>query len=85
IALYRQVEVPMSENEQFMKPTRSIIIDTLYTQYVELQQKQITKWNQRRKKKIEMSASLKQRDKSKGACGNIQEKINGMIRWMSET
>ncbi|MBA0881690.1 hypothetical protein Goshw_029555 [Gossypium schwendimanii] len=42
-ALCNQAEVLMSENEQFMKPTRSIIRDTLYTQYVKLQRKQETR------------------------------------------
>ncbi|MBA0620372.1 hypothetical protein Godav_006096, partial [Gossypium davidsonii] len=77
----------MSDNEQFMKPTRSIIGDTLYTQYVELQQKQITEWNQLRKKKMDVPASIKHKDSikvKKGASGTIEAKLDRMIRWMQE-
>lgn len=36
IALCCKVAVPIGENEQFMKPTKSIIGESLYKQYVEL-------------------------------------------------
>ncbi|KAH1096890.1 hypothetical protein J1N35_013811 [Gossypium stocksii] len=41
-----------------------------------------------RKEKIDVSASLKQEDQSKnrkGACKNIEVKLDGMTRWMQET
>ncbi|KAH1091761.1 hypothetical protein J1N35_019018, partial [Gossypium stocksii] len=57
--LYRRTKVPINENEQFMKPTQSIIRDTLYTQYIELYHNHITKWNQQRKEKVDVPASLK--------------------------
>ncbi|MBA0855049.1 hypothetical protein Goshw_008510 [Gossypium schwendimanii] len=48
-----KAKVPMSENEQFMKPTRSIIRDSLHIKYVELERKKIMNWNQRRKEKLD--------------------------------
>ncbi|MBA0765354.1 hypothetical protein Gotri_014567 [Gossypium trilobum] len=82
-----RAEVPMSENEQFMKPTRSIIRDSLYTKYVELQRKQIMNWNQRRKEKLDVLMSLKRKEQSKarkGTSASTEEKIDGMIKWMQE-
>ncbi|MBA0643952.1 hypothetical protein Goklo_028194 [Gossypium klotzschianum] len=78
----------MNENEKFMKTIRNVIEDTLYTHHVELQQKNITKWNQRKKKKMDIPASIKQKDHPKvrkGAHGDIYVKLDRMIRWMQET
>ncbi|MFQ6648220.1 hypothetical protein Gotur_021606, partial [Gossypium turneri] len=43
----------MEDHEKFMKSTKSMIRYSLYTQYVELQRKQITDLNQRIKHKID--------------------------------
>ncbi|KAH1114121.1 hypothetical protein J1N35_007499 [Gossypium stocksii] len=86
-ALCRQAEVPTNKNKKYMKPTRSIIGDTLYTQYVELQQKQITEWTERRKMKMYVLASLKQKDHPKvrkGARRDIDAKLDGVIIWMQK-
>ncbi|MBA0785689.1 hypothetical protein Gotri_026284 [Gossypium trilobum] len=88
MVLCRRAKVPISENKQFMKPTRSIIRDTLYIQYVELYHKQIIEWNQRRKEKADVPASLKKKEQlrtRKGARGSTKVKLDGMIRWMQET
>lgn len=88
MALCHEVEVPMNENEKFMKTMRNVIEDTLYTHHVELQQKNITKWNQKKKKKMDIPASIKQKDHPKvrkGAHGDIYVKLDRMIRWMQET
>ncbi|MBA0767066.1 hypothetical protein Gotri_016028 [Gossypium trilobum] len=45
----------MASMEQSMKPSRSIIDDTLYTKYTELREKQIKELNKRQK---EMTAAL---------------------------
>ncbi|MBA0711466.1 hypothetical protein Golax_010642 [Gossypium laxum] len=37
--------------EKSMKPSRSIIGDTLYTQYTKLHMKQIREWNKRQQEK----------------------------------
>ncbi|MBA0844914.1 hypothetical protein Goarm_022992 [Gossypium armourianum] len=34
--LCKKARVPMEDNEKFMKPTKSLIRDSIYTQYVEL-------------------------------------------------
>ncbi|KAH1097567.1 hypothetical protein J1N35_014488 [Gossypium stocksii] len=78
----------MGKNEQFMKPTKSVFGDSLYTQYVELQRKQIINWNQRRKEKMDVPISLKQKDKRtirRGTSRSMKEKLDGMIWWMQET
>ncbi|MBA0580755.1 hypothetical protein Gorai_022960, partial [Gossypium raimondii] len=62
-SLCKIAEVLMEENEQFMRPTRSLIGDSMYTQYVELNQKQFINWNQRRKEKMDVLASLKRKGK----------------------
>ncbi|MBA0789352.1 hypothetical protein Gotri_026112 [Gossypium trilobum] len=41
----------MEANEKFMRLTKSLLGDFMYTQYVELAQKQIKDWNQRRKRR----------------------------------
>lgn len=85
MTLCKKARVPMSENEQFLKPTRSIIDDSLYKQYVELQFKQIKEWKQRRKEKMDVSVSVKRKEKSKTekqSQGSINTKLDSMIRWM---
>ncbi|MBA0734124.1 hypothetical protein Gogos_018069 [Gossypium gossypioides] len=39
-ALYKAVEVPMEENEQFMHPTKSLIGDSMYTHHQETEAQQ---------------------------------------------
>ncbi|MBA0638587.1 hypothetical protein Godav_029859 [Gossypium davidsonii] len=51
----------------------NVIEDTLYTHHVELQQKNITKWNQRKKKKMDIPASIKQKDHPKDKGVNLKE------------
>lgn len=41
----QKARVQMSTNEQFMNPTKIVIGDLLYIQYIKLQKKKITKWN----------------------------------------
>ncbi|KAK5793398.1 hypothetical protein PVK06_034542 [Gossypium arboreum] len=40
-ALYNSTEVPMEENKQFLQPKRSLISDSMYIQYVELNRKAV--------------------------------------------
>ncbi|MBA0614899.1 hypothetical protein Godav_015128 [Gossypium davidsonii] len=54
-ALCKRVGVPMASMEQSMKPSRSIIDDTLYTKYTELREKQIKELNKRQQ---EMTVAL---------------------------
>lgn len=49
--LCKKVRVLMEENEKFMKPTKILIGDPIYTLYVELHRKQIINWNQQKKNK----------------------------------
>ncbi|MBA0577187.1 hypothetical protein Golob_027394 [Gossypium lobatum] len=52
-ALCRKAKILLEDHKEFMKPTKCMIGDSLYTQYVELQRKQITDWNQRTKHKMD--------------------------------
>ncbi|MBA0781903.1 hypothetical protein Gotri_002784 [Gossypium trilobum] len=61
--LYKRACVPMEKFEQSMKPSRSIIGDTLYTQYMELRQKQIIYWNKCQKEKMDVPKSSPKKEK----------------------
>lgn len=83
--LCRKNGVSAEDNEHFMKPKKILIADSLNTQYVELQRKTIINWNQRRKQKMDVSASLKK------STTNTQKeitrettKLDWMIHWMQE-
>ncbi|MBA0869869.1 hypothetical protein Goshw_004500 [Gossypium schwendimanii] len=69
-----------------MKPTTSLIEDSIYTQYVELQRKKITGWNQRTKHKMDVHASLKkERTNVQKEIMSDTAKIDWMIQWMEES
>ncbi|KAK5836862.1 hypothetical protein PVK06_012665 [Gossypium arboreum] len=54
MALYKRVDVPMTTIEQFMKHSKSIIGDTLCTQYTKLKKKEISDCNKCWKGKIDV-------------------------------
>lgn len=77
----------MSTKKQFMKSTKSLINNSIYTQYVELQRKQITEWNQRQKHKMDVSQSLKGKGKEKSYLSQGLSELpdmEWMIRWMQK-
>ncbi|KAH1106721.1 hypothetical protein J1N35_010489 [Gossypium stocksii] len=45
--LCKKASVPMTPTEQLLKPSRSVIDDTLFQQYIELRVKQIKDKNKR--------------------------------------
>ncbi|MBA0873957.1 hypothetical protein Goshw_009710 [Gossypium schwendimanii] len=88
MALCKSAGVPMASIEQSMKPSRSIISDAFYTQYTELQTKQMKEWNKRQQEKMASLASSKRKAKST-ALQEIGEnshlKLDCMIHWMQES
>lgn len=65
----------MKPTEQFHRPNRSIIGDSMLHQFKELQQKQIQKWNQRRKHKMEMPSTF-----PKKAPKGIQTQLDELLK-----
>ncbi|KAK5825605.1 hypothetical protein PVK06_020461 [Gossypium arboreum] len=45
--LCKKAGVSITSTEQLLKPSRSIIVDTLFQRYIEVQAKQIKYWNKR--------------------------------------
>lgn len=64
--LYKKAKVPMSTTKQFVKPTKSILRNSIYTKYVELNCKHIQDWNERWKKNMDAPLSLNRKMKEKG-------------------
>ncbi|KAH1063808.1 hypothetical protein J1N35_028795 [Gossypium stocksii] len=63
-ALCKEVRISMTVTEQFIKQPKSIIRDSMYTQYIEIQRKQIWNLNKRRKEKMDIPTLLKQKTTS---------------------
>lgn len=61
-----------------MRPTESLMRDSMCTQYIELNQKQIKEWNQRRRQKMDFTTSLKKKPTSKVRKGSIESEISNV-------
>ncbi|KAH1114210.1 hypothetical protein J1N35_007588, partial [Gossypium stocksii] len=58
MTLCQKEKVSITATKQFLKPTKSLIGDSIFMQYIEFQRRQIIEWNQRRKKKMDVPPPL---------------------------
>ncbi|KAH1039216.1 hypothetical protein J1N35_040959, partial [Gossypium stocksii] len=63
MTLCERASVPITAISIPMKPSRSIIGDTLYIQCTKFRQKQTKDWNKHQKEKIDVPTSIKQKAK----------------------
>ncbi|MBA0837804.1 hypothetical protein Goarm_009925 [Gossypium armourianum] len=86
-ALCKKIGVLMASTEQSLKPSRSIIGDTLFTQYFELWAKQIKEWNKHQQETIATPASSQRKAKptaQQEVRKSSHPKLDWMIHWMQE-
>lgn len=65
IALCKRMKVPMSPIEQIVMPARSVLENNMYSQSVDLQQKQVKELNQCRKENMDVPSASKRKSKTK--------------------
>ncbi|MBA0824888.1 hypothetical protein Goarm_021525 [Gossypium armourianum] len=84
--LCREAGVPITSIEQSLKPSKSIISDILFQQYIELRAKQIKNWNKQQQEAIttptpSQRLTRAQQDVSESS----HPKLDWMIQWMQES
>ncbi|MBA0839369.1 hypothetical protein Goarm_005105 [Gossypium armourianum] len=80
--MWDMASVSMTSTEHPLKPSRSIIGDTLFQKYIEVQAKQIKDWNKQQQEVTTTAASFQRLTQAQQEVGESSHpKLNWMIQW----